>query len=54
MDPLDKICDACEQMQSNCECYRCPTCLEKEHECGCESGVICETKTSNLDENNTL
>lgn len=36
MDPLDKICDNCEQMGSNCECPSCEDCLVKKHECGCE------------------
>lgn len=36
MDPLDKICDGCEQMGSNCECAYCDDCLAKEHDCECE------------------
>jgi len=36
MESMDKICDGCEQMMSNCSCSHCNECNEKEHECICE------------------
>ncbi len=37
MDSMDKICDGCEQMMSNCSCSCCENCEEKAHECTCEA-----------------
>lgn len=36
LDELDKICDECGEMGSNCECSRCDECCEKEHDCICD------------------
>ena len=36
MDEMDKICDGCEQMMSNCECGTCVNCDEKEYDCTCD------------------
>jgi len=36
MDPMDKICDSCAHMMSDCQCGTCENCDEKEHECTCD------------------
>ena len=44
MDPMDKICDGCAQMMSNCTCVYCDDCEQKEHECICSHCQFCGEK----------
>lgn len=46
MDSMDKICDECAQMATNCSCGYCENCQEKDHDCNCEYCGDCEEKES--------